>query len=432
MVIRENNFVESMKFLKEMQDKRIEEAASEYRRKVREREAFTENYHSILESREQQRRDYAKLLESVLDSTFSKAIKAIYITALEAATLTDSAIILAESMVDSWIHEKGGAAAILAECKNKTYLLARINQIVCEAAEEEAEEIEKSTKDYDPDEDEEKEEKKEKEDDDQDDDDDKDDKEEKDDDEDEEDEDDDDGEDDSNQLPESESEDVKKAKADPLNTTFDDDVEIPDDATTEEDDNESDVAEDIVDDIEKAPEEDITVDGDTSNNGKLFDELEKEEDVQKAIELIRQRVADAEETFIKRNAEDKKAVDELIGRISDNVKTVEDMEKEAETDDEAKEKSEIAQEAVRMDRRRINAITENRACNVFEKMIRNLSEDITRDGNLRTHYVTENGSLDTPAIVESAKVMYGFLETVNTLQLEKVDEKYLLKVITEK
>ena len=394
-VIRENNFVESMKALRENQNRRIEEATKAYLEKVAARESFLENYHSILENREQQRKEYTALVEAIKDNTLSKALKAIYITALEEATLTDNALILAESMVDTWIKENGGATKILSECRDKTYLLNRIATIVEDAAKEELENIEKVGKE-DAEEKEEKpaaaEETK---------------KEEK-----------------------KEEAPAEDKSADPLNTQFEDD-EIPDDATTKEDDNETDIADDITDDLEQTPEEDLTVDGNSENDSKLFDELEKEEDVKKAIELIRQRVADAEETFIKRNAEDKKAVDELISRISDNVKTVEDMEKEAESDPDAREKAEVAEESARLNRRRINEITENRPLNLFEKMARNISESITKDGILREQYVTENGNLDTALTVESVKVMYGFLETVNTLQLEKVDENYIKKLISE-
>ena len=33
------------------------------------------------------------------------------------------------------------------------------------------------------------------------------------------------------------------------------------------------------------------------------------------------------------------------------------------------------------------------------------------------------------AVIESARVMYGFLETVNTLQLAKVDANYIQNIL---
>ena len=497
--MRENNFVESRKALIENRERR----ESEKERLIKEwhdkRESFMNNYHSIRESREQKLRLHGKLMEACRNEALATAIKAIYITALEAGTLTDDGIILAENMVDKWVEERGGASKILSECSNKTYLLARIAQIVEQVAILETEEIEnadkeikdaefeditseeekvedsgdtevdlavrviqnnidtndeevrkaldvikqksveKSAENESPEEAPAEEDKK------------------------------------SEEAPsegeveeqpkedsssateetptgnESEKEDSK----DNLNVDFDDfedesddkedsdednkedsdednkedsdenEVEVPDDATDKSDDNESDVAEDIIDDLEEVPEEDLSVDGEEENSGKVFNELEKEKDVKKAIELIRQRVADAEETFIKRNAEDKKQIDELIGKISDNVKTIENL------DDENSTESKIAQESVRLTRQKMKSITENRPLSIMEKMTRNLHANILKDEVVKEHYMMENGNLDTGLIVEAAKVMYGFLETLNTLQLEKVDAKYIEKVLND-
>ena len=170
-------------------------------------------------------------------------------------------------------------------------------------------------------------------------------------------------------------------------------------------------------------DEDITIDGDSENNGKVFEELEKEEDIKKAIELIRTRVADAEEAFIKRNTEDKKKIDELLSKISDNVKTVEDIA----DDDNAQ--SQVAKEAVMINRRKIKDITNNRPLTVFEAMTRNISENIIKNDSVKDGYVNESGTLDTASVIETAKVMYGFLETLNTLQLENVDADYIKNIL---
>jgi hypothetical protein len=464
--MRENNFVESRKALIESRARRESEKEKLIKEYHDKRESFMNNYHSIRESREQKLRLHGKLMEACRNESLATAIKAIYITALEAGTLTDDGVILAESMVDKWIEERGGASKILSECSNKTYLLARIAQIVEEAAILETEDIENADKELAPVEFEDKP-----------------------------------AEDEGSSNTEvdlavkviqnnidTEDEEVKKAldvikqkaegkpteskdkdsdSKDTLNVDFEDfegesddrskdkdsdskdkeqkeseedeteetsndednleedneEAEIPDDATDKSDDNESDVAEDIIDDLEEVPEEDLTVDGGKEDSGKVFNELEKEKDVKKAVELIRQRVADAEETFIKRNAEDKKQIDELIGKISDNVKTVEDINDKDSTE------SKVAQESVRLNRQKMKSITENRPLSIMEKLTRNLHANIIRDEVVKEHYLMENGNLDTALIVEASKVMYGFLETLNTLQLEKVDAKYIEKVL---
>ena len=413
---RINEYVETAKSLKERQEAMANREAQSIREAEENRNNFIKKYHSIRENREARERMHGMLMEEARNNALSTAIKGIYIGALEAGTLTDNGIFLAETMVDNWIKERGGASKILSEISNNTYFLARLTQIVEDAAKEEVDEIEKDADEEDADEkkkdsksedkdDSEKEkedtseEKK-----------DKDSKSENDSDEDKKDESENNtNNDDSNEDP----------SDDPLNYTGDDDEdEEESDDDTEEDDN----SVVIVDDDE---DEEESLEDDDENKDKVFEDLDKEEDVQKAVELIRKRVADAEETFIKNNAEDKKKIDDLLGKISDNVKTVEDMGDEDSTE------SKIAKESATMNNRKIKDITENRPLTVFEKMTRELGSSIVRNVSVREQYLDENGSLDSGSVVESARVMYGFLETLNTLQLEKVDEKYIAKVLEE-
>ena len=404
--IRENAALESWKAMLAIQaegaareQKKINEAAQ----KIND---TRNNIMNIIESRKENFEAHGNLLESCKNNELSKAIKAIYITALEANTLTDNGIFLAENMVDSWIKEKGGASNIFRECSGKTYFLDRLQQIVEDAAEEDVKDIEKDESGDSEDEDD-KSSKKEDDSKDESKSDDSTDTEDK---EDTKDTEDKDSKDDSDNS----SENTENLN-DSLNDTFDD----VDNYGTDDEEDDSDI--EIVDDDEEDEDDDLESDGES--HGKVFDELEKEEDVKKAISLIRQRVADAEETFIKRNAEDKKQIDELLGRISDNIKTVKDMDEESE---EAK----IAQENASLARRRINNITESRPLSIFEKMTRTLSPNIIKNEALKEQF-TEDGKIDFGSIVESSKVMYAFLETLNTLQLEKVDEAYISSILKD-
>lgn len=503
---RVNESLETYKNLHETRSKLAQKEIDAMNEKVAANERFKNQYHTIMDMRNRKESTRASLMEAARNDALSTIMKAIYITALEANSLTDDGIILAESMVDNWIKENGGASNILGKVGNKTYLLSRITQIVEDAAEATVNEIESENsedvsvenkkaaavaaakeflKDADaegvkdfisqvlssnktepskeednkseetpensvPVEDEdskatehpaEKEE---------------------------------------NEEPKSEETDADPGPAkaedseevvvdndeedneDPLATTFEDDPE-DDDSDDEKDNNESENDDDseekdnendndsedeedndnekdnepskkeIEDDTNEelgepldddGVDQDTTIDGHTDNEGKIFDELNKEDDVQKAIEIIRSRIADAEETFIRNNAEDKKKIDDLLNKISTNVKTVEDLADKDEV------KAKIAEESVRMYKRHIDSIKENRPLTVFEKMSRNLSKNIVRDEIVRENYITESGTLDTDLIVESSKVMYGFLETINTLQLEKVDSEYIKKVLS--
>ena len=395
---RENIFLEACKDI----NKRKEQLALEESERIKEYEAkhstkqFADKINGILESRDFSERYLSRLKESCKDKALATALKAIYIEALEPATLTDNGILLAESMVDNYIKENGGATKILNRVKNNTYFLARLTQIVEDAADDEVE----KEKDEDKKEDskEEKEEKKNSE--------------------------------------KSEDKDDKSSK-DKDDSKEEKDEDNSDDVSFEDDDNadldaaagdtEDDAADDIIDGDEdldkKSKKKDETIDDVPDTNNKVFDELDKEEDVKKAVNLIRKRVSDAEETFIKRNTEDKKQINQLLNKISDNIKTVEDI------DDKEDGKSKVAEESANIARQKINEITEHRPLSVFEKLTRNLSSSIVRNTVTKEMYMMESGKLDMPAVYESARVMYGFLETLNTLQLEKVDKEYIKEVL---
>ena len=553
---RENEALERYKSLHENRLRLAQEEMRKINESAEARQSFINNYHAIRERKALKEVQRSKLMEAARNDALATVIKAIYITALEAESLMDENILLAENMVDKWIEEAGGASKILSKTGNNTYLLSRITQIVEEAAEDAVKEIEEPdeepktdevpdenaskavqiaqltakdaeikaqianlkaekkaedeeekadeeaekdaepTADEDAKEDEdgketsdtpdeevpaEGEEKSEEEEpetseDDKDKSDTPDESEEEEVDSDMEikdvpaensenteelpKEDEEKSKEESEDAPEeAEGEESSTDGADETTPTEDKESEgAPTKAEGEEGSNEEDIDPDVdinmnddekeltdgdeVDPDEDASEDDdvedalgepidadnnsdtdTTVDGDTENKGKIFDDLENEDDVQKAIELIRTRVADAEETFIRNNAEDKKKIDELLNKISTNVKTVETM---AEKDPK---KAQVATEAVRECKRKINDVYKEKSFTVFGKMASILTENIVKDDAIRESYTTEDGTLDVDLAVESAKVMYGFLETLNTIQIEKVDEKYIANII---
>lgn len=512
--MRHNEVIESYKSLHENRAKLAAAELAKENAKTALREEFVNDYYKIQDARKRREDNRARILEAARNDALASAIKAIYITALEAHTLTDQSIIIAESIVDQWIKENGGASAIMKKAGENTYFLSRLAQIVEDAAEEEVKEIEKdddaeeakaaeeadksardvalsAAKKYidsaskdeisdfvskindTVDKKDEKEEKKEaevkdykgeegeepeapaeddsdvelelpaEEDDEpkasEDDSDDKSEEEPKDDAKSKDDEEVDiDIEDD--ETSEDSNDEEKEASADespvedeeaevPEGTPGDGDTDLTDDEVDNskdefEDQDVKDALGDPLDDKEvEDANKDTTVDGDKENNGKLFDELDKEEDVQKAIELIRARVADAEETFIKNNAEDKKKMEEILDKISNNVKTVEDL------NDENSDESKVAQEAVQRYRREMANLRNDRPQTVFESMIRKYTANVMKDEKSLTSYLDENGRLDTDIIVENVKVMYGFLETLSTLRIDNVNEAYLKNVL---
>lgn len=542
--MRENSTLENFKNIKATEKALAEAEAAKIEKKVAIRENWLKNYHIKMDMKARTDAEHMNLMEAARDQALSSIIKAIYITALEAETLTDEGLLLAENMVDNWIKERGGASKILSTVEENTYLLNRIACLVEETAEatvaeiekdeldetsekkveaedkakefidsadkeevkdfmnnlidkiqdkaedegekkeeeseekseeEESKEEEKAAEDADevvadldmeaPDTaEEEKAESEDKKDDAEDKDEDKSDdeksdestdvedsdkdnsdveekeeeseeseeKEDKEDDKDDDDEEEDDDDDEDDDKEESE-ESEEKSEAEKSE-------EAPEDLEVEDIDKDGDIS---AEEIEKDTEEDLGepldddgVDADVNLDGeieddsddaesKMFDELEDEEDVQKAIELIRARVADAEETFIRNNAEDKKKMNELLNKISNNVKTVEDL---ADKDPAA---AESAKESAMYYKGKMNEVKFDRELTIFERMSRILTENIVKNDNIKDMYLNESGQLDLPLVIESAKVMYAFLETLNTIQIENVDAKYIAKVMND-
>ena len=496
---------------KSLADKWMERNDAIFREKV---EAENE-YRRIIEERAVNETVRSNLLETYKNNLLSKALKAIYITALEAESLTDNGIVLAEDMVNRYIDEQGGATKLMNRNSGKTYFLDMIFNKVNETAnrqleefitgKSEAAEIEKDDEDEEipteeasfigrhtsynsiferalleedgdnddsdnteddsddddvladadtGDSDNEEKDNEEKTDDDNKD------KEESDEEEKTEEEDSSDEEseeeDDDGLSPELDDEVIDSDKDDPMGDANtgdsddsssdeeeDDEVVVDDDEDGVDDNDDASEEKDLRDDL--SSEEQKETDPTEKTDDEFLKDLDQEEDVKKAVDLIRARVANAEEEFIKRNAEDKKKINDLLGKISDNVKVVKDISvndtekstgdevvdsdnSDEETSTEESVKITIAKERVGACKRMIHDIRENKNFTIYEKFVRNLSNSIMRDKTVMESYLIE-GEMDFASIMETCKIMYAWLETVNTLQLEKVDSEYIKNVL---
>lgn len=517
--MRQNNeALLNSQFIAENRQRLADKEANKNKKYIEETNSFVKTYNKIRDKRVLNEREHGKLVEETRNNVFCDILKAIYITALEAEALTDNGLLLAESIVDNYVKDRGGALKILNPVKNNTYLLAKIANILEDTTEAEVAEIEdiKEEPDEAPAASEEDEaelikkvielgytvskdtapepEKVE-----------------------EpaateevpaeepaadasadteivDDEEDDDmdlasgnieteapeepaGEEEPTEEEPAEAPEEEKEEAPSTDVSEGPDAEVKDaepaegeeapestEEPTEEaepEESESEESEEDNDDESEEPsqeeldaetpdgefndedgdgEDDLDIDGDGEDDfgvdepddtvnvdpkKTMFQELEKEKEVKDAIELIRTRVADAEQAFINRNAADKEKINSLLAKISDNIKTVEKIS------DNGSDESKVAQESANIAKRRINEITNNRPLTVFECLARNITANIIKNESVKENYITESGQLDTPIVVEAVKVMYGFLETLNTLQLESVDSDYILSIVKE-
>lgn len=154
----------------------------------------------------------------------------------------------------------------------------------------------------------------------------------------------------------------------------------------------------------------------------LFKKMEKEDNITAAVDLLGQRIKDAEEDFIKKNAIDKKKIENIVNNLNDRINGATDGEMGTS------EKEEAQNEATRL----ITEVRENRIHSVFEEMVKSIAENIVQDQSIIESYKDDNGKLDMGAIVETAKTMYGFVEFLNTTQLEKVDEGFIKNILDNK
>lgn len=170
-------------------------------------------------------------------------------------------------------------------------------------------------------------------------------------------------------------------------------------------------------DSEIPDEKDISTDKDD-----LFTKMEKEDSISAAVDLLSKRIKDAEEDFIKKNALDKKKIENIVSNLNDRINGA--TGEEISNEDKEEAQNEVA--------RLITEVRENRFHSIFEEMVKSVAEEVLADSTITESYRNENGKLDMGSIVETAKVMYGFLEFVNTIQLEKVDEKFIKNILDNK
>lgn len=173
----------------------------------------------------------------------------------------------------------------------------------------------------------------------------------------------------------------------------------------------------------KAITEDATRDEDTQyiDSGSLDDfwkDVDNTEDVDDITNLIRMRVSNAEENFVNRNQQDKENVKTVLKQTADRVQ----MAKDSNDNDYAES---VEESETRIAKDKIYKIQHEGYRSVFDRMVRNLSEAAVKNEDAKGSLIDENGKLNMDSIVESARCMYSLLETIGTIQLEKVDNKYI-------
>ena len=175
------------------------------------------------------------------------------------------------------------------------------------------------------------------------------------------------------------------------------------------------------------PDNEDTLAIDPKKEQEFYDNLSNSDDVADITNAIRMRVVDAEEKMATDNINDKIDMDDIMQGAAQRIESVRQSNKEGELSDDSAELQQ--QETVMMSKARMNDLTTKRSRSVLEQMVRNTSKQALKDENLAKVY-TENGKIDFDKLIEANTVIYTFMETLNTIQLEDFDEESVKKIIS--
>lgn len=144
-------------------------------------------------------------------------------------------------------------------------------------------------------------------------------------------------------------------------------------------------------------------------------------DIKKSIpndvnKIIQDRVSDSITDFIDENKKNKAQVEDIYNKAKEQM---------VQYDDPV-----IQQEALRMAKSKERAILE-KDTNVFSSMANIMVESVHKIDVLKESYTGSNNRLDFKKVIDDTKVMYTFLECLNTLNVIDVNEEYLTKTIND-
>ena len=131
-------------------------------------------------------------------------------------------------------------------------------------------------------------------------------------------------------------------------------------------------------------------------------------DTTEASSLIKDKVADAMSDFIDQNVQNRIEFQDIINQAK---------EKMQDTADEV-----TAEAFMNEAKRQVSELRRTRPKNIFHCMVEAITKQAYKDDNLNKRYVHES-VMDMDGVVNSAELIYTFLEMVNTTEM--VDQDYI-------
>lgn len=156
-------------------------------------------------------------------------------------------------------------------------------------------------------------------------------------------------------------------------------------------------------------------DPDTFNIDSLVVEKFKNEIASEDTDIMSEDISDkitaAIGEFIEGNIKDKDAIVSALEKTKDKIEEI-DPEKEAVREDYA-----------RLGKRFITEVR-NKKHGLFNEMVTVLSKEAITNKSLRENYFS-NGKVNVGKVVEKSTIIYGFLETVNSMRLINITPEYI-------
>ena len=171
------------------------------------------------------------------------------------------------------------------------------------------------------------------------------------------------------------------------------------------------------------PDDENTFEVDSTEMDNFFDDLDMS-NFDDVSSLIKTRVSSASAAFVQKNINDKIDLNDSMRETQEKISNLRQDVRQSDADFE-----QVKESYVNINRRRASKIAE-RPRTLYEQMIYTLTETVVKDDNLRARFSVDN-KLDMDKINENVEVMYTFLEMVNTLKIEKVDEAYVEAVLKD-
>ena len=177
------------------------------------------------------------------------------------------------------------------------------------------------------------------------------------------------------------------------------------------------VCESAIDSVmEKAdPKDSSSLKIDKKDKDKFYKALDNT-DADKAVNVIKSRVADATQEFIDTNTKAKMQIKDVL------VKTKEKIDNSR--------KDSIKESVAYKGQREISSIRNTKIQNVFEAMVYGMSRIALKNEDAQKVFV-ENAQLNMDKIVEHCEVMYTFLSVLDTCKIVDVNEAYIREMLDD-